>query len=174
MLTGRAWHGTKWGCLWMQRNMTNNLKLFLVSVTQVKPSSHFFFFFLLFCESGITLLKWLINTKPNVTVSSLIWSPPAKSLATSERHFDQASAENTPTLFSLNKRNLLLSRLHPRSPYNHPLLSLFTLLSSPTGLQTTHCIIPLIVAVINRENAGGGERKTDRRSSCITITIQER
>lgn len=76
-------------------------------------------------------------------------------------YFDQTSVKNTPTLLSLNNQNPLLSRLHPRLPSNHPLLSLFTLLYSPPGLQTALLIIHLIVAVIDRENAVK-KRKADR------------
>lgn len=77
--------------------------------------------------------------------------------ATSELHFDQTS--NTPTLFSINKQSLSLFRVHPRSPYNHPLLSLFALLWSPLGLQAMLHIVHLVVAVINREYAEKKKKK---------------
>lgn len=69
----------------------------------------------------------------------------------------------TRLLFFLNKqkKKLLLSRQHPRSLGNHPLLSLLTLLSSPEGPQIALLIIHLILAAIDQGNAAKNW-KTDR------------
>lgn len=75
-----------------------------VNVSQVKPSVCYQWGFTLYITSD-----WVITSPKSTSQISDI----------SAQHSDQTSVEDTATMFSLNKQNLLLIRLHPPSPYDH-------------------------------------------------------
>lgn len=126
-------------------NLSLDLLLWPISMSPVKPRAVFAVLWVRYYRCIITSFKcWLINTKLNVTVSSLIWSPAAKSVP-------HQSSVSSSRLWRTHLHCSPLTKQQPHVIKTEPTLHLQSSSSpcSALGLQRMTC---LTVDVIDRKD----------------------